>query len=160
MAQLKFNNQMWACLNTQNGSFTSGTSNIDVGQIYIFQGAKPSQAEAFRYTVNNLVSTTGLNPRGADILLRSSTTNYKFVVSNNTLYLGEMTAVAATGTGAATWAAVVMGTNTANNGQVFIGDVSDTASDAFLQINNVNITVGEKYKILGMQITFDHEYTF
>lgn len=160
MAQLKINNQMWMALNAQNGAFSLNSMYIDVGMVYIFQGVRPEGAEALRMVYNSVVSTAGLGTRGADALVKFNTANNKFVVSNNTLYVGEVLSMAATGTGVATWAAVIMGIYQSPNGQLFIGDVSSTASDAFLQINDVNITAGEKYKILGMQITFDHEYTF
>lgn len=155
MAQLKITNPLWrAMLNfgTPVTNINYVTYNVvSPAAIYIMSGVMPSPSAVNTMTTASITNTT--TGYGNNILM-TFTGGQNFVCTDNTVTLGDSGTVAATGSGIATWVVVSLGGN-----RVLVGDVTDAYGAGFLLINDINISTGDRYKILSMQFSMNNEYT-
>lgn len=149
MAQLKISNALWPSL------FNLAPNVGVIYSIYIMQGGMPSPPEI-------TATTSWSSSRSPDILLQYTGITASTIVTNNTVSIVEVPYVAATRTGTATWAVVNIAANSSGGspGRIIVGDVTDAYGNGFLQMNDTDIVVGEKYKILALQMTMAWEYNF
>lgn len=155
MAQIKVNSAMWNTL--LNTSTSIATPVLYVNSVFIMQGGMPMNNEAYGLTYDNFV---GGGPYATNVLAAYSNINVSLALANSTATYAEVAATSATKAGLATWACVVVGSGGGATQQLFVGNVTDTYGTGFLRMNETTITVGERYKILGIQLSFANQYTF
>lgn len=157
MAQLKFNNTLWRIilgLGPYTSRFNYSTNQIvSPDAIYIMSGPMPSASEINTMSVSKITGT-GAGQYGNQ-RLATFTGGTNFVSTDNSASVADSGIVVASGTGIASWVVVAL----TSGSRLLVGDVSDTYGSAFLLINDVNINAGERYKILSMQFSMNHEYT-
>lgn len=152
MAQLKITSAMWQALLNTGASKVAPTTYLN--SVYIMQGGVPSTGEAYQMSTSSFSATYGAN------ILISYNVNTTLSLATNVAKNLELAGSAATKTGVATWACVVIGSGSGATERLFIGDVTDAYGTGFLTMNDTSITIGETYKILGLQLSFGNEYTF
>jgi hypothetical protein len=127
--------------------------------LYIYKGSPPTSFSSF----------TDTSQRASDLLitflsaaLTTAVTDGGNVnnVSRRFTICKQPTAVAATGTGTATWFLTCNIWDTSlTNKSAIMGTVGGTGSGADLIFSNPNITAGTSYTSLGFNINFPYEWT-